>query len=307
MQRFTLSICCLMLCLAVSGCGNGDGKTSGGGDSESSVYTTFFPTTWLAKRIVGDAVPVYCPLPDGVDPAGWQPSREMIGAYQDAGLIVLNGAGYEEWVARASLPQNRLVDTTSRLKDLLTYKTPVTHTHADGSSHTHNEDTTDGHTWMDPVTLKQQALSLVSALTRRFPDHAEKFRAGMKGVASDLDALDAKWKELQPILERSHVLASYPTYNYAARRYGFKVTNFNFDPKKPLTDLQMAELGTHRMAKVPVVMLWDVTPMEATAEALQKISITPVVFSSCKTAPGHGDYVKAMHENLDRLKAALGG
>ena len=49
-----------------------------------------------------------------------QPSDELLAAYQRADLIVLNGAGFAKWVAGASLPPSRVVDTAASAPGAIT-------------------------------------------------------------------------------------------------------------------------------------------------------------------------------------------
>ena len=75
------------------------------------VYTTFYPTTYFTERIVGDLATVVCPLPDGADPIFWQPTDADVAGYQEADLIIVNGAQFEKWLANVTLPEDRIVDT----------------------------------------------------------------------------------------------------------------------------------------------------------------------------------------------------
>ena len=61
-------------------------------DQVLSVYTVNYPLAYFAERIAGDQARVVFPAPSDVDPAFWQPDRETIRTYQQADLILLNGA-----------------------------------------------------------------------------------------------------------------------------------------------------------------------------------------------------------------------
>ena len=74
-----------------------------------SVYVVNYPLQYFAERIGGKHVNVSFPAPQGVDPAYWSPDAEVVVAYQEADVILLNGAGYARWVGRASLPYAKLV------------------------------------------------------------------------------------------------------------------------------------------------------------------------------------------------------
>ena len=48
------------------------------------------------------------PIPQDVDPAFWNPDVQAILAYQQADLILLNGAGYAKWVPQTTLSRSRI-------------------------------------------------------------------------------------------------------------------------------------------------------------------------------------------------------
>ena len=164
-------------------------------DQQPVIYTTFYPTTYFTQRIGGDDVRVVCPCPVDADPAFWMPDDEAVAAYQQADLIVINGASFEKGLAKVTLPESRVVDTTKPLADeLIILKKAVTHAHGPAGEHSHEG--IDGHTWLDPINAKIQAGEIRNALVERMPDRAETFERGYAGLVKDLDALDARLKAL---------------------------------------------------------------------------------------------------------------
>jgi len=58
------------------------------------------------------------------------PDRKTIGDYQQADLVVLNGAAYAGWVSTVSLPRLRHLDTSKAFKDgFIVGEDTVTHSH----------------------------------------------------------------------------------------------------------------------------------------------------------------------------------
>ena len=197
--------------------------------SRPVVLTTFRPTADFARRIAGDLVDVRCPVPEDEDPIFWQPSRDVLEQYRAADLVIVNGAEYEKWVATASLPASRVVDTAAGFRDAwLVHAGSVTHSHGGAGAHTHEG--IDGHTWLDPLLARRQAEAIASAFTRTRPEHAAAFTAGMRTLAAQLDALDARWTSLAARLRGCRVLASHPAYDYVARRYEVTIVNVLLDP-----------------------------------------------------------------------------
>jgi zinc transport system substrate-binding protein len=104
-----------------------------------SVYVVNQPLQYFAERIGGEHVEVVLPAPQGVDPAFWQPSADVVSDYQSADLILENGAGYAAWTRHTTLPRASRVDTSAGFGDRLIVESgAVTHGHGPEGDHTHN-------------------------------------------------------------------------------------------------------------------------------------------------------------------------
>ena len=263
-----------------------DGKT---------VLTTFYPTQYFAERIAGDHLNIGCPVPADADPVFWKPDKAAIQKYQAADLIIINGADFEKWIKMASLPENRIVDTTKSFEqDFIQYKESVAHKHGPEGEHTHEG--TDGHTWLDPNNAKIQAAAIHRALAKRWPQHATDFEKNFQLLVADLDALDDAFGQIDA---GSPLLASHATYNYVARRYGWEITSLELDPD--LLPPKDAIPAGHAAQ----VLLWESPPREQSVALLEKRhGVRSVVFSPAESQ-GELDYLATMKANLERLSRAL--
>jgi zinc transport system substrate-binding protein len=134
-------------------------------DRPLEIITVNYPLAYFAERILGEHGNVSFPAPAGVDPAYWSPEPEIIAEYQQADLILLNGAGYAAWTANATLPRSRLVNTTAALTDqLIPVQSTVTHTHGPSGDHSHGD--TAFTTWLDPGIAIEQARAVLNAVVR---------------------------------------------------------------------------------------------------------------------------------------------
>ena len=297
----------LAILAAAAGCSESDAP---GTDAAPSVYTTFYPTTYFTRRIAGGRVKVVCPIPAGEDPIFWMPKVSTIAAYQQADLIVVNGAGFEKWVDKVSLPSTKVVDTAGPLeKQLIRFESAVTHSHGPAGQHSHEG--LDGHTWLDPGNAKVQANEIRKALASLLPARAEEFQANYTALAGDLDELHAALLDLSQALGDRRLLASHPAYNYLARRYGWKLTSLDLDPQEMPPDEVFAEIRAALTDTPAHIILWEAPPRRDIAgrfeEELKLISVT---FSPCELPPdappsGGPDYMKVMRDNIARLRAAM--
>lgn len=160
------------------------------------VYTTFYPTTCFTRMIGGGHVTVVCPVPDDADPIFYDPPADVIRQYQEADLIVLNGAGFARWVPRAMLPGEKVADAgASFADDLIEIAESVVHSHGTQGEHSHTG--IDPHTWLDPILAMEQCRAICAALKKRDPAHAAEFDAGLKKVLAGLEELDARFRVLK--------------------------------------------------------------------------------------------------------------
>lgn len=298
---------CPLLALVTGACGEPPPAAAAQG-LEEAVYTSFEPTTWMAERISGGLVPVVCPVPEGTDPIFWQPDRAALAAYQRAALVVLNGAGYEQWAAGASLPPSRVVEAAAGFEpEWLRYPEAVAHSHGGSGMHTHSG--LDGHTWLDPLQAREEARAVLAGMCRAFPQHDAALRANARGAEADLEALHAALEALAPRLRAAHVLASHPAYNYLARRYGFAVKSITLDPEAKLSAEESAALAAEVRPDVRNLLLWEVEPTEAAAgvpAGLASVLFSPAeLLSPAERAAGQ-DFLSVMRDNVARLERALG-
>ena len=261
-----------------------------------TVLTTFYPTQYFAERIAGEQLEIACPLPDDADPIFWRPDSASLQKFQSADMIIINGAGFEKWIATVSLPENRIVDTTKSFEqDFIRYESSTTHKHGkDGEEHTHTG--IDGHTWVDPATAKIQAAAIHQAFAKKWPEHASVFETNFKSLVADLDSLDAALKAIDP---DQPMLASHPAYNYLVRRYGWKVTNLDLVPSN------MPRRGAIKPDEPAKIILWESEPIPKAIELLEKKhGLKSVVFSPAEQR-GELDYLETMRANIKRLTEAL--
>ena len=247
------------------------------------IYTSFYPAQYFTQRITGDFANVICPVPEDEDPIFWKPDSATIAQYQEADLIIINGAGFEKWVNTVNLPQSRVVDTAkSFAAEFITYENAVQHQHGDKGAHTHEG--IDGHTWVDPVNAITQSEAILGALNKKYPDEKERFEANFASLKADLQALDTGFKEVSA---KTPLLASHPAFNYIARRYGWNVKNLDLDPDNPPAQLD------DTFSKI---ILWESTPTKDIPNFLN------ATFSPIEQAPDSGDYLSVMKSNLDTMR-----
>lgn len=260
------------------------------------VYAVNYPLAYFAERIAGDAVEVVFPEMEG-DPAFWNPSPEQIVEFQEADLILLNGADYAKWVPKVSLPQNRLVNTSQGLEDqFVAIDGAATHTHGPGGAHAHGDVAFT--TWLDPELAIQQA----GAIQVEFSNHWNIEREGLDALVSDLRKLDESLKEVFQPLEDRPLLGSHPVYQYLTHRYDLNMKSVHWEPDAEPDEKMWRELEDILEAHAASVMLWEGEPLQETRALLAEKGIQCIVFDPCGNRPESGDFLKVMRQNIESLQ-----
>ncbi len=266
------------------------------------VYTVNRPLAYFAERIGGDLVRVRFPAPRDVDPAFWAPPREVIAEYQNADLILLNGADYAKWVGHASLPHAVTVDTSSAFSDrLLARADAVAHRHGPEGEHDHGE--TAFTTWLDPELAIEHARAVLQAFERERPDERAAFAAGFEALRRDLLQLDENLSEA--FAGDAALLASHPVYQYLARAYDLDLRSLHWEPDVAPTDDDWRELEALLSVQASSVMLWEGEPLPGTAARLGELGVAVAVLDP--RGNGEGDLVRGLSDDVERLRALLTG
>ena len=273
-------------------------------DDKLVVFTVNYPLAYFAQRIGGDDVQVQFPVPAGVDPAFWMPDVEQIIAFQQADLILLNGARYAKWVDKVSLPQLKLVNTSVAFRQqYVRGDAGATHSHGPAGEHSHGGIAFT--TWLDFSLAAQQAKAIAEALARERPELAADFERRFAVLESDLLALDSEMQVIGQRAAGKPLLASHPVYQYLRHRYGLNLRSVTWEPDVVpgrASWLAMQRLTYRHRARW---MLWESEPLEATQQRLASLGVSSVVFSPCANVPDDGDFLTVMRRNLEALKQVL--
>ena len=273
-------------------------------NAKKQVAVVNYPLQYFTKRIAGDHVEIIFPVPQDEDPAFWKPQDKDIVRYQQADLILLNGADYEKWLPSTVLPLTKQVITSQVFMDrYVTNGEVITHSHGPQGMHSHG--LIDFNTWMDPQQAALQAQSVHDELVRLVPAAEKDFDANLETLQKDLADLDATLVTVSSHLGKEPLLASHPVYQYTARRYGWDLRSVHWEPDEMPTEEEWQKLVALHAKHPAKLMIWEEAPLPAVADRLRKMGIEPVAFETCANAPTSGDYLSAMYANAKRFDAAL--
>ena len=291
-----------------------------------TIYVDNYPLNYFAERIAGEYATVFFPAPPDVDPAYWHPDTKTIAAYQQADLILLNGANYAKWVSAATLTQSKVVDTSKGFENqYITSDEAVTHSH--GPDGKHALEGLSFTTWIDFDLAAKQAQAIADALSKKMPDGADTFKTNIELLNKDLLDIDSAIKAVADKASpdnpqaatvmgdedfagivrkktRPPLMVSHPVYDYFARRYDLNIKSVHWEPDEMPTEEQWMELQTILKDHPAKSMIWEGPPLQATVDRLQTMGVNSVVFDPCGNVPEEGNFLSVMQQNVKNIEVA---
>jgi len=268
-----------------------------------SVYVVNYPLHYFAERIGGKSVEVSFPAPRNLDPAFWMPDPKTIAKYQKADLILLNGAGFAQWVRKASLPSLKVVNTSKSFQSqFISAQGGVVHTHGPGGDHSHSG--TAFTTWLDFSLAVKQAEAIKKSFQWKNPEEKDSFQKNFESLKSELMDLDQQLKKVAAMKPKQPLLASHSLYHYFARRYQLNLESLMWEPNEFPPDDKWIHLKTKLKIHKAKWMVWEGKPLKKSIDRLMGLGVQSLVFDPCFNVPIQGDFMDVMKSNVENLKAA---
>ena len=217
-RRPLVAVALLVAALVSAACagaptGSGAGATSPPGGPRVLAAETFLAD--IAQNVAGDRIKIGALVPEGVDPHAFEPTPADVARVSEAGMIIINGAGFEAFLgtilkqARSDL---KVVEASAGLQ-----------TQKASDEGGHGEE--DPHFWLDPTRTQRYVENIRDALSGVDPGGAEAFRANGARYSAELVELDrwiAEQVETVPA-ERRVLVTNHESFGYFADRYGFRI------------------------------------------------------------------------------------
>lgn len=264
------------------------------------IYTVNYPLTYFTERIAGQHAEVMFPAPKDVDPAFWEPDINTVIQYQNADLIILNGANYAKWISKVSLPRSRIVNTSSAFSDQFIHVSDgITHQHGPTGEHSHTGIAFT--TWLDLHQAIQQAYAIKDALIKKQPVHREEFEQNFAKLEKDLLFIDSKLQELFSKVSDQPLVASHPVYQYLARRYSINLESVLWEPDVFPDENEWQNFELILKAHPARYMLWEAEPVTETVDRLNQHNINVIVFNPGANKYNGGDFISIIMKNVENI------
>ena len=306
--------------LAVA-CGSDGSESEADPAGPGAVVPTIVVTTDIlgdvVTQAVGDLADVEVIMPSGADPHDFAPSAQQAESMENADLLVVNGAGFEEGmsdiidnVASSGTPVFTFTDHVELLA------LDDDQEHADEASDDEEHSGGDPHFWTDPARM----ITAVEALGVEFGAvegiDAAVVDAQVRSYVDELTALDTEMEEsLSSVPDEQRVLVTnHEVFAYFADRFDFDVVGAVIPSLTTSAEPSTAEVEALAdlvaQEQIPAIFA-DTSGSTRLAEAIAASAGSEVeiilLFSESLGPPGSGaeTYVAMMSTNATLIADAL--
>lgn len=218
-------------------------------------------------------------------------------AVEAADVVVISGAGLEEFMSDVLLNAGRTIDASGQI-ELMCAAEPHSHEHA----HNHEQDP---HIWLSPFNARQMARNICQGLTEIYPQYADIFASNAAKLDNQFDELIAYGeKELKNLYCRE-IITFHDGFGYLSE--AFNLTILRAMEEESGSEASASEL----IHLVQLVQHHGLTAIfteknGSTAAAEVICAETGVKIFTLDMAISSNSYFEAMYNNIDTLKEALG-
>lgn len=261
--------------------------------SSLNTYASFYPIYDFVKKIGMEKVNVSTVVPPGIEPHDFEPTAKQVVELQDADLIFINGAGFEEWLDR--IGNDNIVELSK------------------GLSIENADSVPDPHIWLDPVLVKNLSTAILDALITRDPQNADYYRNNNIEFNTKLDKLNSDIKNNLTDCRLNDFIAFHDAFGYFANRYGLIQHSIEgLAPEAGVNPQSVSDaINLSRQLNISVIFgeeNIDPRLSETIANEIggRVLLLNPIELISQEEQDLGEDYISKMYDNLNNLKIALG-
>ncbi len=267
----------------------------------------------IAQNVAGERAVVEPLIPAGVDPHAFEPTPRDIAAISQSDLLIVNGAGLEQWLER-TLEAAGGSHLTLEASAGLSSRTPKAGEEA-ALEEEHDHGAVDPHFWLDPLNVVRYVENIRDGLVQVDPQGKDVYTQNAAAYIEKLKELDG-WisGEVQQIpAERRQIITNHESFGYYADRYGFKITGTvipSVSSSASPSAQQLARLvDTIRATNAPAIFLETGSSPQLAGQVAQETGIkviTGLYTHSVTDAGGEAPtYLEMMRANTRKFVAAL--
>lgn len=274
----------LALALLLSGCAAQKSEPS------ADILATTAPMAQLVRAVTaGSGLTVATLISEPVSCVhDYTLSVEQMRAVESAQLVVLNGAGLEEFMGDALASCETVVDASEGLALL-----------------PGEEGEFDPHVWLAPENMIAMTSAVASALAAAYPQYADLFAENADAWHAQLKALQDYGEAQLASLSCRKLVTFHDGFAYFAQAFDLEIAaSMEIEAGSEPSARELEEIiALVRGQDIPAVF----TEVNGTADAAELVSReTGCIVFSLDTGISAPDYFEAMRKNIDTVKEALG-
>ncbi len=234
------------------------------------VYASIYPLYFLAESIGGEKAQVYSVLPWGGSAHGYEPSLRQSGRMRQADILILIGAGMEEWgenfiasLEKGSysyfdkegnnLTEGLLIVDTSRDINLI----------LGGEAHEEEEDKEehhglyDAHTWTSIKNMREMAQSIYTAFVLKDAQNESYYNENFQAVDAALLELEQEYQSALSPYSGKSIVVSHKAFTYLCADYGLNQIPVQISSEQTAGLAQIAQIVEIVMEQNITALFWD--------------------------------------------------
>ena len=222
-------------------------------------------------------------------------------AIESAELVIMNGAGLEEFLDDALTGAAQVVDASAGLELICPEEDPHEDHDHDHPGHHHEQDP---HLWLSPLHAAQMASNICNSLCDRYPAYQETFRNNLTGLLADLRFLQTYGETTLGNISCRELVTFHDGFAYFAEAFGLTILEAveeESGSEAPASEL-IRLIGIVQEHKLPAIF----TETNGSSAAAQIIAAeTGASLYTLDMAMAADSYFDAMYKNIDTIKEAL--
>ena len=271
------------------------------------VLATFSILGDLIKNVGGDRVEVTTLVGPDSDSHVYSPAPADAKKVAAAKVVVMNGLGFEGWMARLVRASGTKASPVAATKGIKPRRQP-------SHGHSHGHDNTDPHAWQSVANAKIYVSNIRAALIAADPAGKASYEANAAAYLQKLDALEKEVREAVAAIpkDRRRVITSHDAFGYFQAAYGIDF----IAPQGVSTESEASARDVGRIItqikrqKIPAVFLENVTDprlvQRIAAESGARVGgrlYSDALTDAKGVAP---TYIDLIRHNVRQLASALG-
>jgi zinc/manganese transport system substrate-binding protein len=271
------------------------------------VLATFSILGDLIKNVGGDRVEVTTLVGPDSDSHVYSPAPADAKKVAAAKVVVMNGLGFEGWMARLVRASGTKASPVAATKGIKPRRQP-------SHGHSHGHDDTDPHAWQSVANAKIYVANIRAALIAADPAGKATYEANAAAYLEKLDALEKEVREAVAAIpkDRRRVITSHDAFGYFQAAYGIDFVA----PQGVSTESEASARDVGRIItqikrqKIPAVFLENVTDprlvQRIAAESGARVGgrlYSDALTDAKGVAP---TYIDLIRHNVRQLASALG-